>query len=75
VFGKWILKIKYGFDSTFFQNKTYFIELFQKQIIFYSTFLKKSNLKIRKQNKNLILIWKIQQPKEAVNLIFKLIYF
>jgi hypothetical protein len=70
VFGYEILKIKYNSDSTFLKNKSYFIQLFQKQIIFYSifskqiifysTFYKKSNLKIRKQNKNSILILKIQ---------------
>jgi hypothetical protein len=50
VFGYEILKIKYNYDSTFFKNKSYFIQLFSK----------KSNLKIRKQNKNLIPISKIQ---------------
>jgi hypothetical protein len=70
VFGYKILKIKYNYDYTFLKNKSYFIQLFQKQIIFYSTFYKqiifystfakKSNLKICKQNKNLILITKIQ---------------
>jgi hypothetical protein len=69
VFGYEILTIKYNFDSTFFINKSYFIQLFKKQIIFYSTFYKqiifysifskKSSLKIRKRNKNLILISKI----------------
>jgi hypothetical protein len=33
-----------------------------RQIIFYSTFYKKSNLKIHKMNKNSILISKIQYP-------------
>jgi hypothetical protein len=31
------LETKYDFDSNFFQNKSYFIQFFQKQIIFYST--------------------------------------
>jgi len=62
VFGYRILETKYDSDSTFFQKKSYFIQLFQKQIIFYSTFSKKSNLEIRKQNKNSILISKIQHP-------------
>jgi hypothetical protein len=34
-FGKRILKNKYDSDFTFFKNKSYFIQLFQKQIIFY----------------------------------------
>jgi len=59
----------------FFQNKSYFIQLFQKQIIFYSifskqitfysTFSKQSNLEIRKQNKNSIMISKIQHPNTS----------
>jgi hypothetical protein len=40
VFGYEILKIKYNSDSTFFKNKSYFIQLFKKQIIFYLTFYK-----------------------------------
>jgi hypothetical protein len=31
VFGYEILKIKYNFDSTFFKNKSYFIQLFLKR--------------------------------------------
>jgi len=34
------------------KNKSYFIKLFQKQIIFYSTYFKKSNLEICTPNKN-----------------------
>jgi hypothetical protein len=41
----------------FFKNKSYFIRFFINKIIFYS---KKSNFEIRKQNKNSILISKIQ---------------
>jgi len=36
-FGKRIFKNKYDSDFAFFKNKSYFIQLFQKQIIFYST--------------------------------------
>jgi hypothetical protein len=62
VFGYRILEIKYDFDSIFFQ----------KQIIFYSIFLKKSNLEIRIQNKNLILISKIQHPNALFRVRFEL---
>jgi hypothetical protein len=37
-FSKRIFKNKYDSDIAFFKNKSYFIQLFQKQIIFYSTF-------------------------------------
>jgi hypothetical protein len=62
VLGYRILEIKYDFDSIFFQ----------KQIIFYSIFLKKSNLEIRIQNKNLILISKIQHPNALFRVRFEL---
>jgi hypothetical protein len=86
VFGYEILTIKYNSDSTFFINKSYFIQLFLKKIIFYSTFYKqiifysifskKSNLKIRKQNKNLILISKIHHSNApSVSLSISAIIF
>jgi hypothetical protein len=38
VFGNRILKNEYDSDFAFFKNKSYFIQLFKKQIIFYSIF-------------------------------------
>lgn len=47
----------------FFKNKSYSIQLFINKTYFTQFFLKKSNFKIYKQDKNLILISKIQPPK------------
>jgi hypothetical protein len=52
VFGNRILKNEYDSDFAFFKNKSYFIHFFSKQIIFCSTFSKKSNLEIHAPNKN-----------------------
>jgi hypothetical protein len=64
-------QIWFWFCFFFFKNKnkSYFIKLFQKQIIFYSTYFKKSNLEICTPNKNWIMFSKIEHSNGPLRLL------